>query len=234
MTAHPFHADASSQPAGGKPLRVRQQSPAPGAEDPQQRDLRLVEAHREGDARALGELLTLHQDRLYGICLRMVGDRELARDLTQDAMVKIIQGLHSYDGRARLTTWMIRVTMNTCLSELRKLRLRRHASLDASAGAGAEGEPGETFGARTDSLEPPTTVRVQESEDRDDVSHALARITPEQRAILILRDMQSLEYKAIGELLDIPGGTVKSRIFRARVALRERMEELRTQRARRP
>lgn len=228
MSAHPLHASTTT----GRPLRLRKEAPVPraGQEDPAQRDERLLRAHRDGNPHALGELLEAYQDRLYGICMRMLGDREMARDLAQDAMVKIIQGLDRFDGRSRLSTWMIRVTMNACLSELRKLRLRKHASLDAPM-RGSGGEEG--LGRVAQSLpseEPETQRRVEEGEDRADVSSALARITPEQRAILILRDMQGLDYKTIGELLDIPGGTVKSRIFRARVALRERLESIRGER----
>ncbi|MEM1423396.1 MAG: sigma-70 family RNA polymerase sigma factor [Planctomycetota bacterium] len=203
------------------------------SEDRDQRDARLLREHREGRAGALEELLVAYQDRLYGVCLRMLGDREAARDLAQDAMVKIIQGLDTFDGRAKLSTWMIRVTMNACLSELRKLRLRRHASLDAPTSRSGWNSGESTVVDAIAGVEPPVSRRVEDSEDRADVSSALALIPPEQRAILILRDMQDLDYKTIGELLDIPGGTVKSRIFRARVALRERLEGLRAQRSKR-
>ena len=200
------------------------------SEDRDQRDARLLAEFRAGRNGALEELLVAYQDRLYGVCLRMLGDREMARDLAQDAMVKIIQGLESFDGRAKLSTWMIRVTMNACLSELRKLRLRKHASLDAPTARSGTGSGESTVSDAVASEEPRVPQRVEESEDRADVSSALARITPEQRAILILRDMQDLDYNTIGELLDIPGGTVKSRIFRARVALRERLEAIRSAR----
>ncbi len=229
MSAQPFQVGAQA----GRPLRLRKEAPVARTdqEDADTRDKRLLEAHRNGDAAALAELLEGYQDRLYGVCLRMLGDRERARDLAQDAMVKIIQGLDRFDGRAKLSTWMIRVTMNACLSELRKLRLRRHASLEAPTARSGSGTAGDSTLAQAIAIEEPgVEQRVQDGEDRADVSSALARITPEQRAILILRDMQGLDYKTIGDLLDIPGGTVKSRIFRARVALRERLEALRSAR----
>jgi RNA polymerase sigma-70 factor (ECF subfamily) len=174
--------------------------------------------------------LLAFQDRLFGVCLRMVRDPERARDLTQDAMVKVIQGLDSYDGRARLSTWIIRVTMNVCLSHLRKERLRRHASLDASeeggtwAGSISEGRGGSEGSAS--GSEPDMLGRVESQEARRMVLQALDRIDPEQRSILVLRDVQDLDYRDIAEALDIPLGTVKSRIFRAREALRAAMEEL--------
>ncbi len=105
-------------------------------------DLILVKQIQSGESSAWAKLLTRYQDRLFGVCIRMVGDREQAADLTQDAMVRIIEGIKSYDGRAKLSTWMIRVTMNVCLSKLRSEKLRRHASLDAGMDAGGSGAGG--------------------------------------------------------------------------------------------
>lgn len=165
----------------------------------------------------------------------MVGDRERAADLTQDAMVRIIEGIKTYDGRAKLSTWMIRVTMNVCLSKLRSEKLRRHASLDAglegggNAPAGWSGDRGRAGAERVPDLqgrEPAAELSVEREETRRLVAAALDRILPEQRAILVLRDSRNLEYEQIAEVLDVPVGTVKSRLFRARSALREVLESM--------
>lgn len=190
-------------------------------------ELAWVRSIQGGDASALTPLLTRYQDRLFGVCVRMVHDRDLAADLTQDAMIKVIEGLGSYDGRAKLSTWMIRVTMNVCLSRLRAEKIRRHASLDAPtergpSAIGLEGRPG-TFGGEPG--EPRPSERVEQDEVRRRVSAALLRVAPEQRAILVLRDCRGLDYEQIAEVLSIPVGTVKSRLFRARGALREVLEE---------
>ncbi len=197
------------------------------------RDLQLVKAIRANEPRAWQELLTRYQDRLYGVCLRMVGTspraRELATDLCQDAMVKIIQGLGTYDGTSRLSTWMIRVTMNVCLSYLRGQKLRRHASLDAPhppSGASKSGsDKGLTLAEVLESRELGTAQRVSQEQARVRLSEALARLDPEQRAILVLRDVRNLDYGQIGECLGVPVGTVKSRLFRARAALRNEFEK---------
>lgn len=195
------------------------------------RDLVLVRAIQGGDTAAWKELLTRYQDRLFGVCMRMVGDRERASDLTQDAMVRIIEGIKSYDGRAKLSTWMIRVTMNVCLSKLRSEKLRRHASLDAGLEAGKPGGQGGWVGRSAadrvpdeQTREPAADLSVEREETRRLVAAALLRILPEQRAILVLRDSRGLEYEQIAEVLDVPVGTVKSRLFRARQALREALE----------
>lgn len=172
-----------------------------------------------GQSAAWSELLGRYQDRLFGVCFRMVGDREKAADLTQDAMVKIIEGLSSYDGRAKLSTWMIRVTMNVCLSRMRSDKLRRHASLEGMA-EGRREDRYPDLGARE--LSGP--MGVERDEARRIVAEALLRIAPDQRAILVLRDSRGLDYDQIAEVLEVPVGTVKSRLFRARAALREVIE----------
>ncbi len=187
------------------------------------RDLALVERIRAGDPDAWGELLSSYQDRLYSICVRMVHDRELARDLTQDAMVKIIQGLESFDARAKLSTWMIRVTMNVCLSRLRSEKLRRHASLEQLRAGGDSLERERMIAA---GREPDPTAGVSQEEGRDMLARALQEISDEHRAILVLRDMRGLDYEQIAQVLDIAVGTVKSRLFRARSALRDAIERL--------
>ena len=115
-------------------------SAAPAADDQFDRD--LVTSIRAGDPDAWGRLIESYQIRIFSICVRMVRDRELASDLTQDAFIKIIKGLDTFDERARLSTWVYRVTVNVCLSKLRSEKLRRHASLGVLADT-VETMPGE-------------------------------------------------------------------------------------------
>lgn len=194
------------------------------------RDAELVAAANRGDAAAWSTLLQRHQDRLFAVCLRMVGPREAA-DRCQDAMVKIVQGLHSFDGSAQVSTWMTRVAMNVCLSHLRGAKLRKHASLDAmlesGAGRGLEHWSASDRGAAVAgrSGEPGPDSGVQSEEMRRSVAAALLRLEPEQRAILVLRDVRGLDYDQIAAVLEVAVGTVKSRLFRARAALRAILEE---------
>lgn len=201
------------------------------------RDLALLRAHRAGDQTALSDLLGAYQDRLFGVCLRMLGDPEEARDMTQEAMVRIIQGLHQFHGHSKLSTWMIRVAMNVCLTGLRRKKLRRHVSLDSDDGSRRGARTSDNFGsgpvagaAGLGSSHPATeldpALSVEQAEERRTLYAALERLEPEQRAMLILRDMQGLDYRQIAEVLEVPEGTVKSRLFRARAALRERFEAI--------
>lgn len=179
----------------------------------------------DADARAaLGELIGLYQDRLFAICLRMVsGDRHAAADLTQESLLKIIQGLGGYDGRSKFSTWAIRVAMNVCLSYLRSSKVRKHAALDDGADTGF-GEKAGLGQSLEQGRELSGAEGVELVERRRRVAAALASIEPEQRSVLVLRDVQGLDYEQIGDVLQVPVGTVKSRLFRARLALRDAIE----------
>lgn len=184
----------------------------------------LLAAHRKGEPNALEELLLAAEPRLMSLCFRMSRDPQSARDLCQDALVKIIQGLPGFSGRSRLSTWMIRIAMNVCLTDRRRQKLRRMPSLDAPIpGRDPESHAGDR---RQGARELSPNARVEQGEELRRLSEALAQIDPEQRALLILRDAQGLDYADIGEVLGVPVGTVKSRLFRARVALRQRIEHL--------
>jgi RNA polymerase sigma-70 factor (ECF subfamily) len=205
------------------------------------REMQLVEAYRLGgpSAReALSELLWSYQHRIYSICYRMLGNRDDASDLTQDALLKMMEGLEGYDGRSKLSTWVIRVAINCCLSHIRRQKLRDHASLDDGArgktyldeGSGS-GRVHEHSGGHMDRSSgrgqgrehsPPESV--EHDQTRDSLLRVFNTLDDETRAILILRDLQDLDYQQLAEVLDVPLGTVKSRLFRARESLRRALE----------
>jgi len=200
------------------------------------RDQQLVKAIVRGDTAAWSTLLARHQDRLYAVCLRMLGKPDLATDLCQEAMLKIIGGLHSYDGSAALTTWMTRIAMNVCLTHLRSEKIRRHLSLDQAPGSPGtagkshsgpitSGAPSTSIGASLASGELSGGERVSQDEERERVAHALSSLEPDQRAMLVLRDIRGLEYAQIAMVLGIAEGTVKSRLFRARASLRTALSD---------
>ncbi len=206
---------------------------ARGTEDEQDRgareaaeDAELVERLQSGDASAWGPLLERREVMIYATCRRMVTDPEVARDLTQDVLVRLIEKINDFDGRARFTTWMTRITINHCISYLRKQKLRRHASLEAPVGRGDSGTVGSLGSSLEQGKEPGAEGGVESDEDARRVARAMRAIDPEHAAILTLRDVQGMEYAHIAEALEVPVGTVKSRLFRARAALRERIEQM--------
>lgn len=175
---------------------------------------------QSGDRDALGSMLEPELDRVYATCRRMVSNPEDAAELAQDAVVRAIRGIGSYDGRSAFSTWLTRVTINTCLSwhrvQGRRAGKTPVAIEDADRFPDHAAEPsgpgGVQPGERTRSG-PDQPVRTR-------LEHALERLKPEQRAVLVLRDVRGLDYESIGAALDLPVGTVKSRLFRARAAMR--------------
>jgi RNA polymerase sigma-70 factor (ECF subfamily) len=188
-------------------------------------ELALVSRVRAGEARAWSEFVKLYQDRIYGICYGMVRNRDLADDLTQDAFLKVIKGLHSFDGRSKFSTWVYRVVTNVCLSKLRSEKIRRHASLEGMTASGDGSGDALTAAEGFEQVrEQNPSKRVQHDEDADLVLEALSTLEPDQRAVLLLCDCRGLPYEQIAEVLGVAVGTVKSRLFRARGALREAVE----------
>ncbi|CAN5730106.1 RNA polymerase sigma factor SigM [soil metagenome] len=171
----------------------------PGA-DP---DADLLAAAQAGDREAIDALLRRHEQRLHAVCRRITGDPTDALDALQEAMIAIVAGLPRFDGRSRASTWMYRVTTNCCLDELRRQRRRPTDPLP-------EVEPAEVGG------DPEVGDAVA---DRTDIDAALAALAPEFRAPVVLRDVIGHDYAEIAAILDIPPGTVRSRIARGRAAV---------------
>lgn len=181
----------------------------------------LIAAVRRGDLDALGRLLKRYEKRLYNVVLRMVSDREDAAELTQDAMLKIVQHIQDFRGQSALSTWMIRIAMNLSISHLRKRQLRQTTSLDQTAPHDDQGTA--LRQQLADQREPSPDSNVEKKEMLGHLAAALDSVDGDFRAVLVLRDIDQMEYQQIAEVLAIPVGTVKSRLFRARLALRRTM-----------
>ena len=185
----------------------------------------LLDRVRHGDRSALGELLRAHERRIYHVCLRMVSHPDDAAELAQDVMVKAVQKIDDFRGEAKLSTWMTRIAMNLSISHLRKRRLRHTVSLDAPRNGVHGGENGGSGIERVpETREPGPATRVEQVEMLDELQRAIAGLDDDQRAVLVLRDIEQMDYARIGETLDLPVGTVKSRLFRARLALRQLLD----------
>ena len=193
----------------------------------QQISPKLVKQVMAGDRAALSDLLERTHKRLYNICLRMVSNRDDAAELTQDAMLKIVEHIGDYNGKSQITTWMIRIAMNLCISHLRKQKLRRHPSLDAPiASDGHDDQASSLRYQLEDTGNPAPDVYVQDRELIRRMYGALDELDEEFRAVIVLRDLGEMDYAQMADSLDVPVGTVKSRLFRARLALRQAMSKL--------
>ena len=176
-----------------------------------QGDELLLRRACKGDVQAFVELLQSHESRIYAIALRMMGNREDAQDCAQEAMVRIYRAMGSFKGQSALATWIYRITMNTCLDELRRRKARKVTSLDSLVDNGWSptdtGDTPEEHGLRV--------------EKQNALNQAIQSLPDDMRAAIILRDVKGYSYDEIASILDANVGTIKSRISRGREKLRE-------------
>ena len=177
-------------------------------------DATLIERSRAGEPEAFGELVVRYQDRLYNTLIRVCGDAEEARDVAQEAFVQAFVKLDSFRGNSAFYTWLYRIAQNTAIS--RRRRRKPTSSLDEARDA-AGFEPADPD-ARPE-------ANLEREEQAIQVRAALATLSEEHRSVLVLREIDGCDYETIGEMLEVPVGTVRSRLHRARMQLKEEMEK---------
>jgi RNA polymerase sigma-70 factor (ECF subfamily) len=178
----------------------------------------LVRRCVSGDAAAWQDIVQQYHRRIYNICYRFSGSADDASDLTQEVFIKMYRTLATFDtSRASFMTWVTTVTRNLLVDHFRKGKYDRITdSLDA---APAAQEDGLTLAEQLEDKSASPEARVRSQETQRLVHEALKRLSPELREAVILRDLQDLDYKDIAKVLNVPEGTVKSRINRGRTEL---------------
>ncbi|MEU9009217.1 RNA polymerase sigma factor SigM [Streptomyces sp. NPDC048479] len=180
-------------------------------------DQDLLARHVAGDPDAFGELVRRHRDRLWAVALRTLGDREEAADAVQDALVSAFRAAHTFRGQSAVTTWLHRITVNACLDRARKASSRKTSPVDDTERLEQLLEPHE-------SAEAP----VERKDLHRELLAALAKLPVDQRAALVLVDMQGYPVAEAARVLDVPTGTVKSRCARGRARLLPMLTHLRS------
>lgn len=175
----------------------------------------LVQRAQGGDHASLCELIARYERRTYNLAYRLMGNHADASDAAQEALVRICVRLDNFRGDSAFSTWLFRVVTNTCLDELRRRGRLRHASLDEALPL----EEGTVPRQATDSSEGPVEY-AERLEVQAAVQRAINRLPDEYRVVVILRDLQGLTYQEIAAALHTTLGTIKSRLHRARQALR--------------
>ena len=197
-----------------------------------QQAARLMRQAQQGDRLAFGQIVTLYQDRVYNATLRLVGDVEEARELTQEAFTRALVKLVDFRGDSQPYTWLFRIAVNLSISRLRKVQRHRVFSLDGHAEGRDEGH-GAGNGKLSSAVESlsrranpsPQPLEAMENRERDQqVLAALGRLDTDYRAVLVMRDIEGFDYQQMASVLDLPLGTLKSRLFRARLALRDELK----------
>ena len=192
---------------------------SPGVQDsePVNDDARLIEETLAGNSAAFGQLVQRYQDRLYNTLVHVIGSPEDALDIVQDAFVQAFVKLESFHGRSAFYTWLYRIAFNVAATQRR--RRRPVLSVDHAREEGGD-EPVDPDQGPLDHLE-------QEERCRQ-VREALKVLSDEHREVLVLREIDGCCYETIAEILDLPVGTVRSRLHRARLQLRDELKEVLT------
>ncbi|MFF7992196.1 RNA polymerase sigma factor SigM [Kitasatospora xanthocidica] len=180
-------------------------------------DAALLARHVAGDPDAFGLLVNRHRDRLWAVALRTLGDREEAADALQDALVSAFRAAAGFQGRSAVTTWLHRIVVNACLDRARRSATRRTTPLD---------EDPQRLDTLVGAAEPADSPVVRAELHRE-LTAALDELPVEQRAALVLVDMQGYPVAEAAELLGVPVGTVKSRCARGRARLLPLVRHLR-------
>ena len=179
----------------------------------------LVSAAKAGDQQAFEQLVLDNQNRIYSLAVRLAGDREEAFDLAQEAFVKAWQGLPAFQGESSFATWIYRLATNVCIDYLRKQKRRRQVESEVSL------DDEELSWTEPADWSQDPHRQLERSEQGRALARGLEALPEQQRQILVLRELSGLSYQEIAEKLNLDLGTVKSRIARARMALRKILAE---------
>jgi RNA polymerase sigma-70 factor, ECF subfamily len=234
-------AAADAGPTSSVTASVAAGSTSQTADPAAGRAIELLKRAQRGDRAAYGQLVVLYQDRVYNAILRMVGNRDEAAELAQEAFTRGLSNLNSFRGDAAPYTWLFRIAVNLAISQLRRVQRHRVFSLDAGASGGGrngrdhgggDSNPQDQAAALLDRIRQQQRDTAQDHpghameqrERAEQVVAALGRIDPEYRAVLVMRDVEGFDYQQMADVLGLPLGTLKSRLFRARIALRDELK----------
>lgn len=182
----------------------------------------LIRKAKQGDMLAFEELILKHEKIVYNVALRMMNHSEDARDISQEVFLKAYRSLGNFDERSQFSTWLYRITHNTCIDEMRKRKGKQSYSLEEEL----ENEEGSMQRQIADEGDTPEESLLRE-ERKSEIIQALDTLSEEHKAAIILRDVKGLSYEEIAEILELSLGTVKSRISRARNHLKTEILKIR-------
>jgi RNA polymerase sigma-70 factor (ECF subfamily) len=170
---------------------------------PQSEDLELIHRSQAGDSEAFGELVTKYRTKIFSMIYGIVGNECDAWDLAQEGFLKAWRSIHRFQGRSSFYTWLYRITINVTNDSLRRQSRRSEVEFDDTIPSFLPG-PGDNY---------------EGAEIREQVHAALAQLTPEHRAVIVLKEIEDLQYREIAEILNVSIGTVMSRLFYGRKKL---------------
>ena len=182
----------------------------------------LLRRLRERDERAFRELVAQHRDRVYNICYRMMGKREDAEDVAQEVFIAVFKTIDTFREESKFSTWLYRVAVNHCKNRIKYLA-RRHDRNRDELDENTAGVNGATINAPVRAAQPDRALEGIQMEEV--LKDAINSLDEEHRIVVVLRDVEDLTIEEICEITDLPDGTVKSRLHRARLALRKKLQK---------
>lgn len=174
----------------------------------------------KGDQNAFADIVSLYQHKLYQVCYRMLGNKQESEDIAQEAFVRAYMNLHTFDQKRKFSTWLYRIATNLCIDRIRKKKPDYYLDAEVS---GTEGLDLYSQIASEDQL-PEETLEQMELQDR--IQYEIGRLPDKYRTVVVLKYIEELSLQEISEILDMPLGTVKTRIHRGREALRKQLNNL--------
>jgi RNA polymerase sigma-70 factor (ECF subfamily) len=185
--------------------------------------LELVRRSRRGDGGAFHALVDRYAQSMFALAHSLVGNAADAEDVVQETFAGAFRGIERFEERASVKTWLTRILVNQANRLRRDRSTRRMTSLDAPAsGSGDDADGGEAMAANDVAASRPSTVAGVDA--KMDLAAMLQTLSPDHRQVIVLREMEQLSYDEIAEVLNVPIGTVESRLFRARGELRQRLK----------
>lgn len=171
------------------------------------KDAVLLARVADGDHDAFTEVMRAHEDRVFSVCLRIMGDREKALDATQETFLTAFRKAHQFEGKSTFGTWVYRIAVNTCYDQLRKQKRR----------------PSEPMPDYFDPADASAQEAVEAAGIRPELQEALSSLSPEFRSAIVLSDIEGMSLPEAAETLGVPVGTMKSRVFRGRRLLAQHL-----------
>ena len=174
----------------------------------------------KGDQDAFTDIVSLYQHRLYQVCYRMIGNKQEAEDIAQEAFVRAYTNLHTFDQKRKFSTWLYRIATNLCIDRIRKKKPDFY--LDAQV----TGTDGLDMYSQIASSETLPEDQVEQMELQDRIQYEISRLPDKYRSVIVLKYIEELSLQEISDILEMPLGTVKTRIHRGREALRKQLNNL--------
>lgn len=186
------------------------------------RQRRFVKRLRNRDERAFAELVAEYGDRVISMALRMMGSSEEAEDIAQEVFITVFKSIESFRGDSKLSTWIYRITANLCKNRI-KFLARRHDKKNVTLDSPLASDTQVASGHVRQTRRPDQALEANELSKL--IQECLLELEESTRALIVLRDIEDLAYDEIAEILDVPAGTIKSRLHRARAVLREKVKK---------